>query len=53
MSTKMSLVFELWEFLRHEKKWWLTPIVVVLLLLSLIIVFAESSALSPFIYTLF
>lgn len=51
--SKMSILSELWEFLRHEKKWWLTPIVVVLLLLSLIIVFTEGSALSPFIYTLF
>ena len=51
--SKMSMLSELWEFLRHQKKWWLTPIIVVLLLLSLIIVFAESSALSPFIYTLF
>ena len=51
--SKMSMLSELCEFLRHQKKWWLTPIIVVLLLLSLIIVFAESSALSPFIYTLF
>ncbi len=51
--SKMSIIAELWEFLRHEKKWWLTPIIMVLLLLSLIIVFTEGSALSPFIYTLF
>lgn len=50
---KMSMIAELWDFLKHQKKWWLTPIVVVLLLLSVLIIFAESSVLSPFIYTLF
>jgi len=44
---------ELWGFLRTRKKWWLLPIVIILLLLGLLIVFTESSAVAPFIYTLF
>ncbi len=44
---------ELWGFLRTRKKWWLLPIIVVLLLLGLLIIFTESSAVAPFIYTLF
>jgi len=51
--SKLSMLAELWEFLRHNKKWWLTPIIVFLLLLSALIVFTEGAALSPFIYTLF
>jgi hypothetical protein len=51
--SKLSLLLELWEFLRYNKKWWLTPIIVFLLLLSALIVFTEGAALSPFIYTLF
>ena len=51
--SKLSLLAELWEFLKHQKKWWLTPILVVLLLLSVLIVFSQGTALSPFIYTLF
>ncbi len=47
-----SFVFELWEFLRHSKKWWLTPILVLLLLLSALIILGGSGA-APFIYTLF
>lgn len=43
---------ELWEFLRHSKKWWLTPILVLLLLLSALIILGGSGA-APFIYTLF
>ena len=44
---------ELWDFLRQEKKFWLLPIVIILGLLGLLLVFAQSSAVAPFIYTLF
>jgi drug/metabolite transporter superfamily protein YnfA len=50
---KTRVVSELWQFLRQEKKYWLLPIVVVLVLFGLLIVFAQSSAIAPFIYTLF
>lgn len=48
-----NLIIELWEFLRFRKTYWLLPIVIVLLLFSGLIIFSESSALAPFIYTLF
>jgi drug/metabolite transporter superfamily protein YnfA len=50
---KLSLAAEVWLFLRQNKKLWLLPIVVVLLLLGALLVFAQSSALAPFIYTIF
>jgi len=50
---KIEIIKEFWDFLKERKKWWLTPIVMVLLLLGALIVFTQSSALSPFIYTLF
>ena len=50
---KMSLLKEFWDFLKVRKKWWLTPIVLVLLLLGALILFTQSSAVAPFIYTLF
>ena len=50
---KLAILKEFWDFLRIRKKWWLTPIVLVLLLLGALIVFTQSSAVSPFIYTLF
>ncbi len=50
---KLSILKELWDFLKARKKWWITPIVVVLLLLGALIVLTESSAVAPFIYTLF
>ena len=45
-----SLLREFLAFIREEKKWWLAPLVGVLLLLSALLVFAESSALGPFLY---
>lgn len=51
--SKMTLVGEFWSFLRQNKKWWLMPIVLVLLLLGGLVVLAGSSALAPFIYTIF
>lgn len=49
----IAILKELWGFLRTRKKWWLLPIIVILLLLGLLIVFTESSAVAPFVYTLF
>ncbi len=51
--SKLGIVAEFWEFLKVRKKWWLGPILVILVLLSILIVFAEGSALAPFIYALF
>ena len=50
---RLSLFKEVWYFIRYRKRWWLAPILIFLLLLSLFIVLTESSALLPFIYTLF
>ncbi|MFA5088817.1 MAG: DUF5989 family protein [Candidatus Omnitrophota bacterium] len=51
--SKLSIVKEFWDFLRIRKRYWLAPILIILILLSLLIVFAQSSAVAPFIYTLF
>ena len=49
----MSLLKEFWLFLKVRKKWWLLPIIAVMLLLGTLLVFAQGSALAPFIYTSF
>jgi len=51
--SKLSIFKEFWDFLRIRKKWWLAPIVIFLILLGALIIFTETSALAPFIYTLF
>jgi paraquat-inducible protein B len=48
-----SLARELWAFMRERKKWWLMPILAVMLLVGALLVFAQGSALAPFIYTIF
>lgn len=48
-----SLARELWLFMRVRKKFWLAPILIVLFLVGALLVFAQGSALAPFIYTIF
>ena len=48
-----GLIAELWGFMRQRKKFWLLPILVVLLSFGGLLVFAQGSALAPFIYTIF
>jgi hypothetical protein len=50
---RSSLIHELWLFMRVRKKWWLLPIIVVLVAVGALLVFAQGSALAPFIYTIF
>ncbi|MEJ1487438.1 MAG: DUF5989 family protein [Candidatus Sedimenticola sp. (ex Thyasira tokunagai)] len=46
-------MLDLWGFMKEQKKFWLAPIIIVLILLGLLVVFAQGSAIAPFIYTLF
>ena len=50
---KLAIIKEFLQFLRVRKKWWLAPIVIFLLVLGGLLVLAKSSALAPFIYSLF
>ncbi len=50
--SKFSIFGDLWQFMRVRKKWWLMPIVLVIILFGLLLIFAQSSPLAPFIYTL-
>lgn len=49
----MSLAGELWGFMKERKKWWLLPVIIVMLVVGTLLVFAQGSALAPFIYTIF
>lgn len=49
----MSMISELWAFLRTRKKFWLVPILVMMALFGTLLVLAQGSAVAPFIYTLF
>lgn len=49
----MSILKELYAFMKIRKKFWLAPIILVMLGLGALIVLAQGSAVAPFIYTLF
>lgn len=49
----MEFIKDLYTFLMERKKWWLIPIVLALVVLGLLMIFAESSAVAPFVYPLF
>jgi len=54
-STKKraSIIGELLHFLWVARLWWMIPIIVTLLLFGVLVLVAQSSAVAPFIYTLF
>jgi Family of unknown function (DUF5989) len=49
----MSLMAELWQFMRVRKKYWLLPIVLMMALFGGLVVLTQGSAVAPFIYTVF
>jgi hypothetical protein len=53
MGKNKSFLHELMAFLWERKVWWLTPIIIMLLLVGILIIFAQNSAVSPFVYALF
>lgn len=49
----MEFLSDLWRFMKERKKFWLAPVIIVLLLIGVFLVFGGSSAIAPFIYSLF
>jgi hypothetical protein len=49
----LSLLQELWRFMRVRKKYWMMPIILLMLLVGGFVVLTQGSAIAPFIYTLF
>lgn len=53
VTTRFSIVRELFHFMWQEKLWWMIPFAVLLLIIGVLILFAHSSPVAPFLYTLF
>jgi hypothetical protein len=53
LLVRMGILGELLRFLWQRKLWWLIPMIVALILIVILLVFAQGSAVAPFIYTLF
>ena len=53
LAGRSEIVGELFQFLWQQRLWWMIPMVTMLLLFGLLLIFAQSSPLAPFVYTLF
>lgn len=49
----MSTVLELLWFLKSRKKYWLWPVMIISVLFGVLLVLAQTSAVAPFIYSLY
>ncbi len=50
---RFQLLYEFWLFLRQNKKLWLVPMILILVVIGGLLIFAQTSALAPFIYSIF
>jgi hypothetical protein len=53
LTNRVGVAGDLLAFLWARKLWWLMPMIILLLAFGLLIGFAQTSAIAPFIYTLF
>lgn len=49
----MSLLAQIWKFVRVYRKFWMAPIILLLFLLGGLLILAQSSSFAPFIYAIF
>lgn len=49
----ISVLRELWVFMRVRKKYWLLPVLIMLAVFGALLVLTQGSVVAPFIYTLF
>ena len=50
---RFGIAGELLSFLWGNKRWWMVPMILVLFVFGVLLILAQSSAIAPFIYTLF
>jgi hypothetical protein len=53
LQWKAGIIGELIAFLWERKLWWMIPMVTVLVVFGTLLMLAQTSAIAPFIYTLF
>lgn len=50
---RFSIASELLQFFWVRKLWWMMPMLILLVIFGFLMMFAQGSAIAPFIYTLF
>jgi Family of unknown function (DUF5989) len=48
-----DMLIDFWNYIGQNKKWWLVPLIIIIFLVGFLLVLGSSSALAPFIYSLF
>ena len=51
--SKVQVINEFWQFIKYNKKFWMMPIILVLVVVGILLFLATTSAMAPFIYSLF
>lgn len=49
----MDIIKDLWLFMKERKKLWLAPLIIILFLIGIMLIFGGSSAIAPYIYSIF
>lgn len=52
-TERLGIMGEFFGFLWRQKLWWMMPMFAVIFLFGILLILGQSSALAPFIYTLF
>lgn len=52
-SLRVGIIGEFFTYLWRQKLWWMMPMFFVIFLFGLLLILGQSSALAPFIYTIF
>ncbi len=53
LRSRLGILGELLTFLWKRKLWWMIPMIVFFVLFGLLLILTQSSAVAPFIYSLF
>ena len=53
MIKRLSIIGELFQFLWDQKLYWMIPMIVIIVLVIAISLLGQTTAVGPFIYTLF
>ncbi len=53
MIKRLGIIGELFQFLWEQKLYWMIPMIVIIVLVIAISILGQTTAVGPFIYTLF
>lgn len=52
-TERFGIMAEFFEYLWRQKLWWMMPMFAIIFIFGLLLILGQTSALAPFIYTLF